>query len=284
MLPTTYQVFFSSNPLKPNDFGDNTKLQQTQDDIFTGLDWHIANGSAVVGTVVTAQGVNENYRLFAWTITHIGHNPEEDIPVYYLNYTPELNLKNFSGDACVNLVFDSYTSGHDTAQVGVAYSADVIFSQGEPINLSSLVLPDGITATVNGLRVELRGTPTTAENFALSFVATGCNSETVDIAFDLVVADACVAVRFDSHSNDSFGQAETGAPYDNTLTFTGTAPISLDSFNLPDGLSASVSGMTVVISGEVENNNNGDPFNAQVVVTNCSGGGTETVDWEMVIA
>ena len=281
-LPTTYEVRFADSPTTPNDFGAGN-ANKTIDGIFEGLDHFIGGDGVKVGQLVYAQETDKDYILHAWMVTEIGYNPDSDKPVYYVSYTPEHNLRNFSGTPCEAAVFSSYSANHTAGEIGVAYVNDVTFSAGAPLTLGSLTLPDGITASVNGLVVELRGTPTTEGDNVVDFDVAGCNGEIVNIAYTLIVTAAvCTPVEFDSHSNGSHDQLEAGVEYNNTLSYTGTAPITLEVADLPDGLSAVVNGMSVEITGEPTGG--GDPtYEAVIEVSNCSGASTDEQTWTMNI-
>ena len=132
------------------------------------------------------------------------------------------------------------------ANVGVSYDQLLQATGTEPITwtLDSGDLPDGLLLSSAGL---VWGIPTTEGNF--TFIVKATNIAGSDTAtFTVTVDPATVIPVLPAITTTSLADGTVGEPYNQTLTATGTAPItwSLYDGSLPDGLTLSPAG---VISG-----------------------------------
>src|SRR5207237_1140528 len=132
--------------------------------------------------------------------------------------------------------------------VGRAYSSNIAITGGLPPHSSLTVsgLPTGLSASLSGSTITLSGTPTTVGDF---------NAINVSVK-DATGAPATATQHCAVNAAPSLGALGTtawtvGRAYSSTITITGGWPphSNLTVSGLPTGLSASLSGSTITISG-----------------------------------
>ncbi|MBQ6980971.1 MAG: putative Ig domain-containing protein [Synergistaceae bacterium] len=123
------------------------------------------------------------------------------------------------------------TTSLDRGTVGTQYSQQLTFSGTRPINLTVSGLPDGITIS-NG---KLSGVPTQAGTY--NVVVTARNSAGSDRkTFTIVINNRPTAPTI---TTTSLNNGTVGSQYSQTLTASGTTPITWTVTGLPGGLTHS---------------------------------------------
>ncbi|MGA8026351.1 MAG: putative Ig domain-containing protein [Bryobacteraceae bacterium] len=139
-------------------------------------------------------------------------------------------------------------------QVGVFYSATCTASGGiAPYtwSISAGALPAGLTlSSTSGSSITISGTPTTPGAYSYTVQVTDTLSQTAEQSYSGTIAAVTSTLTIGCSPNT--GPTQVGVAYSATCTAAGgTAPYtwSISSGSLPDGLTPSMSGSTLTISG-----------------------------------
>jgi Putative Ig domain. len=158
------------------------------------------------------------------------------------------------------------TGGLPDGEVGVAYNEALTASGSDPItwSIESGSLPPGLILGGNAIG----GTPTTTGTY--NFTVKAENSAGFDTLALSIVINAAVTVP--SITTTTLPSGTCNAPYSQTLSATGTAPItwSIESGALPDGLS--ISGDTITGTPTTAGT-----FNFTVKAANSGGNDTKSL-------
>lgn len=149
---------------------------------------------------------------------------------------------------CVNPGLTFYPKFLPIAGVDTPYSADIEARNGQSpyeFNHVAGLLPSGVTFTDNGDgTATFAGTPTEAGSFSVVIRLRDVFRDPRDRTYTLQVVALPLSL------SGSLADMTVGTPYSDPLTISGgIAPYSLGSILLPAGLSASVLGTTITVSG-----------------------------------
>lgn len=149
---------------------------------------------------------------------------------------------------CVNPGLTFYPTFLPIAGFGTAYSTDIEARNGQApykFTLVSGALPDGVTFTDNGDgTATFAGTPTEAGSFDVVIRLRDVFRRPRERTYTLQV------IALPLELSGSLANMTVGTPYSDTLTISGgVAPYSLPASTRPAGISASVLGSTITVSG-----------------------------------
>lgn len=123
---------------------------------------------------------------------------------------------------------------------------------GTDLKITASTLPPGVTATIIGTDLVFNGASSqTAATFPGSVtLSNACGTCTMQLSFTKVVEPACAKIEFVGAAGNPVWTVGDTVPHCYVVTFSGTLPLSLASFDpLPRGLSITVLDREVRICG-----------------------------------
>ena len=182
-----------------------------------------------------------------------------------------------------SLTFDD-TNTPNQATVGDAYSASGTIVGGTPpyTVTSNTTLPTGLSAAITGSALTVSGTPTVAGSSWANVEVKDASSNPVNIGqmqWPVTVSAASSSTGLQFVQENLPSATRVNAAYLGTANITGgTAPYSVVSSSVPDGLTVSVEGSTIAISGRPTTEHDDTPFSVDIKVSDSTSGTALTGD------
>ena len=201
------------------------------------ITWAIASGSLPAGLSLSSAGIISGIPTATGTSTF-----DVSATNGITSVTKSLSIYTAGASEPADITMPNFAVG----MVGVPYYQIITANGTQSIYWfhSSGTLPDGLTLSLSGI---VSGIPTTTGTF--NFMLQAMNGSGGNMrSFSITIVAAPVVLVVPTITTSSLTGGTVGTSYSQALSATGTVPItwSLDSGNLPDGLTLSTAG---VISG-----------------------------------